>query len=247
MDQRGALRSQRLAPNERLNLLDIIEDCEALRRRLRIDQWSLLGHSLGGLLAVRYALAYPSVIARLILECPALDVLSSYRSLLRGAAAGYRALGDAQSAALCLTGASSQRRIRRPDRQFSRLSIGLGPRHDRLYVHRPSKNGFRGELVAAAGLPRAVWRQDPRLATALFSDGDMLESVVPLLGRLECSTLLVKGRYDWVASDDQVMAFRKHVRRGRVAIFQKSAHFPHFEEPARFASVVTTFLLEAGR
>jgi hypothetical protein len=51
------------------------------------------------------------------------------------------------------------------------------------------------------------------------------------------------GRYDPVCAPEQIAAFRERVRRGRVEVFESSAHFPRFAEPARSAAAVTSFVL----
>jgi proline iminopeptidase len=44
-----------------------LDDLEALRVSLRIDRWTVIGHSAGGLLAMRYAAAYPRHVDKLVL------------------------------------------------------------------------------------------------------------------------------------------------------------------------------------
>lgn len=65
-DPRGLGRSGRSDP--KLYTLDeYVEDLEALRRHLGIDALDLAGHSHGGSVALKYALAYPERVARLLL------------------------------------------------------------------------------------------------------------------------------------------------------------------------------------
>lgn len=106
-DQRGVLRSQPLEEGEPFGLDDLVEDCEALRTALDIPQWSVLGHSFGGYLAVAYALAYPESVQRLVLENPSLDLGSSARELLRRAALEYGVTGDARATLACLDAAAA--------------------------------------------------------------------------------------------------------------------------------------------
>ena len=46
----------------------MIEDMEVLRRHLGINQWSVLGHSFGGMLASYYASVYPEHVRFMILS-----------------------------------------------------------------------------------------------------------------------------------------------------------------------------------
>lgn len=242
MDQRGVLRSDPIGENEPFGLQDIIEDCEALRRHLGVRRWSVLSHSFGALVAVRYALAYPSSVESLVFESPTFDIASSSRSLLRGAAREYRAMGKTAEAAECLKVASSAEPPREIVNDFTRLMNGLGARRNNLYVHGPDKNFFE-QMVAASPLPKDLWGRSGTHAGKLFAEGLVYESLLPRLREISCPALLIKGRHDLVTSDDQVAAFRESVRRGRVVVFQQSGHFPRVEEPARYASVVTRFVL----
>ncbi len=247
MDQRGVLRSDPLGAKEALGLRDIIKDCEALRRHLGIKRWSVLGHSFGGLLALRYALAYPSSVACLVFENPTFDVASSYRSLLRGAAIEYRTMRKPLKAKECLKAAESSRRLARPDQEFLRLTNDLGVRRNHLYLHGEKKELFFEHLIATSPLPQELWRRNGNFVEKVFTDKRLYEQLLPSLRKIACPALLIKGRYDWVTSDDQLDAFSTNVQRGLVVIFHKSAHFPHIEEPKRFADVVTRFVKKIHR
>jgi proline iminopeptidase len=65
-DPRGIGRSGRSDP-ARYTLDEYVKDLEALRRHLGIDALDLAGHSHGGSVALKYALAYPERVARLLL------------------------------------------------------------------------------------------------------------------------------------------------------------------------------------
>lgn len=51
-------------------LQGLAENTHALMRHLRIDMASVVGHSMGGMLATRYALMYPTQVERLVLVNP---------------------------------------------------------------------------------------------------------------------------------------------------------------------------------
>jgi proline iminopeptidase len=65
-DPRGIGRSGR-SPDPALYTMDeYVEDLEALRHHLGLDTFSLAGHSHGGSVALKYALAYPDRLDRLV-------------------------------------------------------------------------------------------------------------------------------------------------------------------------------------
>ncbi len=64
-DQRGAGRSSE--PSEGYSLLKYVEDLEAVRKALDAEKVHILGHSWGGIVAMRYATIYSQKIKSLIL------------------------------------------------------------------------------------------------------------------------------------------------------------------------------------
>jgi pimeloyl-ACP methyl ester carboxylesterase len=69
LDQRGSGRSTPRAMVYNNTILDLIYDCEALRRHLQISAWDVvLGGSFGTTLAMSYVQEYPSSIKSLILR-----------------------------------------------------------------------------------------------------------------------------------------------------------------------------------
>ncbi|MEM9934341.1 MAG: alpha/beta hydrolase [Bacteroidota bacterium] len=67
-DQRGSLRSP--FPDSLITFDQHIEDVERLRKAIKVDQLTLVGHSMGSILASAYASRYPEKIASLILMSP---------------------------------------------------------------------------------------------------------------------------------------------------------------------------------
>jgi len=65
-DPRGIGRSGRSADPALYTMAEYVEDLDALRRHLRLDTFSLAGHSHGGSVALKYALAYPERVDRLL-------------------------------------------------------------------------------------------------------------------------------------------------------------------------------------
>ena len=65
-DPRGIGRSGRSADPALYSLDEYVEDLEALRRHLWLDAFNLAGHSHGGFVALKYALAYPERLDRLL-------------------------------------------------------------------------------------------------------------------------------------------------------------------------------------
>ena len=68
-DQRGTGKSTVIpVDSSTITMQLMIEDMEVLRKHLGIDQWSILGHSFGGMLASYYASVYPEHVRFMILS-----------------------------------------------------------------------------------------------------------------------------------------------------------------------------------
>lgn len=72
-DQRGSGKSTGEISNETMQMDVLVQDIEAIRKQLGFEKISILGHSLGGLVAMNYALTHPDKVNKLILmnSCPA--------------------------------------------------------------------------------------------------------------------------------------------------------------------------------
>ena len=68
-DQRGTGKSKIPRVNKETITIDaMVNDIEIIRKHLKLDQWVVLGHSFGGMLASYYAATYPDRIKGLILS-----------------------------------------------------------------------------------------------------------------------------------------------------------------------------------
>src|SRR5437879_13460423 len=65
-DQRGSGKSERPWTGE-YSMAKLVEDIEGLRRELGVPQMAVMGCSFGGALALEYAAAYPTRVARIVI------------------------------------------------------------------------------------------------------------------------------------------------------------------------------------
>ena len=80
-DQRGRGRSADRVRPEDVSLASDVEDIDRVRDRFHLEQTAVLGHSWGAVLALEYALRYPTRVSRLILMNPAPASTSDYAVL----------------------------------------------------------------------------------------------------------------------------------------------------------------------
>jgi proline iminopeptidase len=68
-DQRGTGKSVlKTVDTSTITMKLMLDDIESIRKELRIEKWSILGHSFGGMVASYYATLYPEHIDKLILS-----------------------------------------------------------------------------------------------------------------------------------------------------------------------------------
>ncbi len=243
-DQRGVLRSDPICDDEPFGIDDLIADCETLRATLGLSSWNVLGHSFGGYLGVLYATTYPRAVRSLILECPSFDPANSVRSHLRQMAMEWLQEGNLAQAKAAWTTAFARLDTQQVLNAFDTLRNVFGEqRWEALHIHGPKKDFF-WRLWAESTLRASLRERSASHARRLLEGGQLDNSIVPLLSTLRQPCLLVKGKYDLVCTDEQVLAFLQHVDHGDVEVFTESGHFPRIDEPERYAEVVRWFVYE---
>ncbi|WP_077310106.1 alpha/beta fold hydrolase [Terribacillus halophilus] len=240
IDQRGVLRSDPIKDEEPFGIHDLIDDCESIRDQLGIEKWGIIGHSVGGYLAVQYQLKYPEKVTYLLLECPTLDLGSSARSLIAGALQEYERLGKYEKINEYYA-ASSIRDTEKVWEKCIEVLIDLDEYKDNLYVHGEDKHFF-DYLVENSGIPQENWERAYNHQQKLYQEGEIFESLLPQLDSVTCPMLLIKGEYDWVTSKNQLTAFANGQANRKIAMFSQSGHFPRFEEPEKYVRVIREFI-----
>jgi len=239
-DQRGVLRSGPLPEGELVNLDVLLADFEELRAQLGITRWAILGHSAGGNYAVEYAIRYPDAVSAVIFDCPCWDFDANDRYRLPIFARIYDELGDTVRADRCRELASLDRRLTADDKTYE-LAFGLGDRFQDLSFHDPARRADFIRLGEAAGFSDEMWAYGNSHMSTL---ADLYDSKLDRLRLMPQPSLLIEGVDDLATDPVSVRTYRDTVPGGRVVTFERSGHFPHFEEPDRYASTVCAFLHE---
>ncbi len=233
LDQRGVLRSDPLGDGERVTEQTLVDDCEAVREALGIPQWTVLGHSFGGRVALRYARRYPDRVAAVIFENPCWDFDDTERQRLPAAAAIFDELGDRDRADRCR--ALAARPVRFTDwRETVELIGELGERYDDLYIHQTwARDGYH--TASTDSFPEELRSRADQHAEQMMPG--CVAPMLDLLSGLTMPATLITGHYDLVTGPAQVEAFRPH---GEVHVFAESGHFVQLEEAEAYADLVTT-------
>ena len=242
MDQRGVLRSDPLGEGEVLTEDVLVDDCEAVRETLDIPQWTVLGHSFGGRLALRYACRYPDRVAAVIFESPGWDFAETERRRLPAAAAIFDELGDHDRARRCRKLATAPPADARESFELVGELVEHG-RYDDLYFHQPEARRRWKEIQDRPFPDELQSRARAHQEQAL---NGMLEPVTPLLANVTMPATLIVGGQDLVTGPEQVATFERLVPHGRVVRFPNASHFVQLEEPEAYAEAVFTGLARSG-
>jgi pimeloyl-ACP methyl ester carboxylesterase len=191
-------------------------------RELGIDRAHVVGHSLGGTIALRLALDHPEAVARLVVVDSPLTAARFPYGLLRRAA-GLGPVGPAVFKALFYYGFASGYLLR----SGLARSYGPDPVPEGLPAYFEGLYRVRGSadtLVAILKSPPV----DPYL------EADLPDLRVPLLA--------VWGGADRVVPPRVADRLRQLVPAARVEVLPGAGHSPHETRPAEFNRLVLEFL-----
>lgn len=220
VDLPGHGESSSPADPSRYAVQRFIEDLDVVWEKASIGKAALIGYSMGGRMAVRFALAHPERVSSLVLESTSpgiLDEVARQARIKSDAALAYTiqaagierfvdyweglSLWDSQKSL------SAEKRFALRSQRLSNNSDGLA-------------NSLRG---AGAG------------------DADPVHAQ---LAALRMPTLIIAGFFDHTyVSHANFMT--SAIASSRLEIIQDAGHAVHFEKPDVFAAVVRRFLLDS--
>lgn len=207
----------------------LVDDLRRLREALAIDQWTVMGHSYGGFIAMEYALSHREDLNGLIL-------CATSASLAHGA----EALASASRHASPKLMESLVRAISTPassDDDFAHTWRSIAP----LYFAQAEKlNGAFDDIrYSAVGFNRGNFDWLP---------GYDLRS---RLSDIDLPTLVLSGEHDWLMPPHLAGGeLATRIPRATHYVFGDSGHYPFIEECAEFCRVVAEWLPDlddAGR
>jgi proline iminopeptidase len=243
IDQRGVCRSDGIKEGEPFGLLDLVEDCEELRKKLNVEKWSLIGHSFGGFLSVLYTSKYPDSIHKVILECPTFDFELTSRNLLRKTAYLSRQINNNEEIAeKCLELANSENvnSIQELTEKYLEYSDTLGS--ERMKIYRYNFDYPTDYSLFTDEEWNLLYDRSDVHFELLRIEGKIFETLLPALRTINNEMLLLLGEHDPVTCEEQVKEFEKSSKNRKVYKFYKCGHSPHYEKPDEFKDIVSKFL-----
>lgn len=204
-DHRGQGRSKRDDPS-RYTLDENVEDMEALRRHLGLDQIVPIGTSYGGMVALAYAARYPNAVSKLVL-------------CVTAAHSGFNARAQA---IIAERGTPEQKKV------CAQLWAGEFTTVDDLRhyysVMGPLYSVKHDAEAAALARSRGIQTIDP--INRAFGPGGMLQNfdLRPELSRITAPTLILAGRHDWICAPEFSEEIHRLIAGSELHIFENASH-----------------------
>ena len=222
LEQRGTGRSIPPAiDNTTINLATYLGDMEALRVQLKVEQWTLIGHSAGGLLAMYYAAAHPDRVEKLIL----LDSAPIASEFLRPLQANMLdRLSPQERDRLTVLEKSSALDAPAEIAQINARALFFD-RQIGAQVAATMGNAWHAEVGRLLGNEMSAPGYDLR----------------PRLEEFERPVLVVNGRQNPM---DPLMAYETSVafKNSTLRFIDRAGHMPWFEQQKQFADALDDFL-----
>jgi proline iminopeptidase len=228
-DQRGTGKSTvSPADSSTITMELMLEDLEVLRKHLGIDQWSILGHSFGGMLASYYASIYPEHVRSLILSSSGgIDLgLESYvgHSI-------YDRLSKQENDSLKYW----SDRIDQGDTSYFaryRMGMALAP----AYVYNKNNIPVIAERLTQgnAVVTGLVWQDLNKIKF----------NCAPKLKDFNKPVLIIQGKQDIVMLQTAEYA-HKVLKNSRIVIVDDCVHYGWLDNPQVYFKEVSLFLLQA--
>ena len=221
VDLPGHGRSDSPGDPARYALPRFADDLARTLDELSIDRTALLGYSLGGRSAIRFAVRHPARVSALVLE-------STSAGIVDLAQRNARATSDAELAAF-----------------IEREGIDAFVARWETLPLWDSQAALSADARAALRAKRL--RNDPHgLANSLRGAGaGAVTTLTDELRTIEAPTLLIAG-----ALDEKYVAAAKHlagaIPGARVSVVENAGHAVHLERPEEFGRIVDDFLLDRG-
>ncbi len=218
IDHRGQGRSAR-GDRSNYTLYNNIEDIEALRKYLGLEQIIVIGGSYGGMVALSYAARYPHAVSHLI----------AYATV-----ASYEFLAKAQQT-LNQIGTPAQIEI------AQRLWDGNFRSNDELQtyfelLHPLYSYSTKSAVTKTNGI---LSYEATNEAFGGFLSSYDIRSELP---KIVAPTLVLAGRHDWICAPEFSEEIARLIPHAQLQIFEESGHLLRVDEPDRLIDSIAQFV-----
>lgn len=213
-DNRGVGRT--MPQNIEISIRQIVDDSVALITHLGLSYVNLVGHSMGGFVALDLAIRYPDCVDKLIL-------------------AGTSASNSRRNNALFSDWASCLE---------SGMDVGLRFRNIFYWIF--SRRFFENEAVVNDAVRFAIEYPYPQCSIAFRNQVKAIASYdgTDELSRVRANTMVVNGKEDLLFPTGDSSELARAIPRAHCSVINNAAHSIHMEQPQAFTDCVLDFLLD---
>ncbi len=227
-DQRGSGKSAADVDSSSMTVNTFVADIDGVRRALHLGRVNLLGHSWGGLLAMRYALSHPDHLESLILvnPTPATSAMrDSSFAIMRERASSADTLALSQITSSAGFRQSSPETMTRFFRLLFKPTFADQRYVDSLTLQFPLDYAVRRKTVNYLNRDATVRSYDLRAG----------------LRDLRCRALIIGGDHDMIPKA-ALEEIHHSLVGSRLVIISNCGHFPFVEAPGEFDKAIEQFL-----
>jgi proline-specific peptidase len=203
-------------------------DAESLRESLGFEQWAVLGHSFGGMVALEYALHFPQSISHLIL----MDTCADSNWVRNNASRVLMKRGYSSS-----TVKAAQKFFTGKVNSIQMLTYML--RFGKAYYYKPSIVRLFSEILASLRI-----RRNHKAFVYGFSKLLVNWTVMDRLNEIICPTMILAGRYDFQFPFEHQSDIAKRISNSRLNIIENSGHNVQKEKPDEIMNLIREFVLD---
>jgi proline iminopeptidase len=224
-DQRACGKSTAEVDTATMTIKNLVEDIEALRQKLGLDQVHIFGHSWGGMLAAKYAIEYPLKVKSLVL-CdampPSYDLWEEEEEIMEEQVTAYDSMV----------------------RESIEAQEGF-KKHEVKWVDSLMKMAFKSEFYDTTRIAALKIK----LPQDYFKRAKIFEHVAPELFALDITmdlrkiispTLIICGDQE-PAVEISAPVYKQGIANSQLAVIRNCGHFPFIEQPLRFNLAVEEF------
>jgi proline iminopeptidase len=216
---------------ESMTFENLTADADALRQRLGYEHWAVLGHSFGGLVALEYALRYPTRLSHLLLLDTCADAhWAQHVAPEILAKRGYGA--TAVTAARRFFGGNLKPNEMMP--LVRKFASAYYYRFGLLTAPKALLSGFRVKVR-------------PDAFVSGFKELYPGWTVMDRLHEIDAPTLVLAGRHDFLSPSEHDAIIADRLPNATLEIIERAGHLAHAEQTAEVLRILRRFLTTAAR